>query len=132
MVRVDASLWTVLSVVGMILLVAGALTVMFVRPPDMTISKIFMAVGIVFIIVSAVFISIDGWKLRKEDREFRRFEKIRDDAALVPNDLKDGYLIDYTADPDDAISYTSNEPEPVHEEYCGDRSEDDIRIIYSG
>ena len=36
MVKVDASLWTVLIVVGMILLAAGALTVMLVPHPEVS------------------------------------------------------------------------------------------------
>jgi len=130
MVRVDASLWTVLNVAGMILLAAGALTVIFAKYPNPTVSAMFMVAGIIFIVVSAVFVSSDGRKLRKEDEEFRRFEKIRDDARLIPNDLKEGYLIDYTADPENAISYKDNEPEQVHEERCEEHS-GDIQNVYS-
>ena len=132
MVNVDSSLWTVLNVVGMILLAAGALSIMLVMQPQTDISAAYIAAGAVLITISSLFISLDGRKLRKEDEEYRRFEKIRDDARMVPNDLKEGYLIDYSAaNPDDAISYRNNGPEQTHEEISEDQSDDDVLIIYS-
>ena len=132
MVKVDASLWTVLIVVGMILLAAGALTVMLVPHPEVSASAIFMVAGIAFIVISAVFINIDGRKLRKDDEEFRRFEKIRDEVRYVPDNLEEGYLIDYTASEiDGSISYRNNEREQIYEEYPEESSDDDVVIIYS-
>ncbi|MCL2296360.1 MAG: hypothetical protein FWC29_04685 [Methanomassiliicoccaceae archaeon] len=133
MVKVDPSLWMVLNVVGMALLVVGALSIMLITPPESTISAVFMAAGIILIVVSAVFVGIDGHKLRKEDEEFRRFEAIRDEARRVPDDLKEGYVIDYTAeDPDKAISYRSNKPELHRDEFSDDNYDDsDVVIIYS-
>ena len=132
MVNVDSSVWMVMNVVGMILLAAGALSIMLIVRPETSVSGTYMAVGILLIVVSAVFISLEGRRLRKEDEEYRRFEKIRDDARLVPDDLREGYLIDYTAEgPDSGISYRSNEPEKHLEEAFEESSDEDVLIIQS-
>jgi len=129
---IDPSLWTVLNIVGMILLVAGALTVMLVVHPETFVSALYMAVGIVLIVVSSILTSLDGRKLRKEDEEYRRFERIRDQARLVPDDLREGYMIDYsTEDPDNGISYRSNEPEQHNEENFEECADEDVLIIHS-
>lgn len=113
----------------MVLLAAGALAIMLVTPPKVSVSTVYIAVGIAIIIISSAFIALDGRKLRKEDTEFRRFERIRDEARHVPNDLKEGYLIDYTAEePDGAISYVSNGSEVQDEPVC--TCSDDIQIFY--
>jgi hypothetical protein len=72
-------------------------------------------------------------KLRREHDEFRRFDEVRKKARQVPNNLKEGYLIDYTAEPDSAISLgnsgSENENEPTeHDEGDSDGS---VVIIYS-
>ena len=135
MVKVDQSLWTVLCIVGMILLAAGALTVMLIVRPETAVSVAFIIAGMILIVISSIFISIDGRNLRKEDAEFRRFEAIRDEARLVPDDLDEGYMIDYTAaDPDSGISFRRNTPpEQVQRDVDinAEHSEDDIVIVYS-
>jgi len=128
MLRVDQFLWTVLEVVGMVLLAAGALTIMLFTPPQVSIATVYIAVGIAVIVIASVFIGLDGRRLRKEDHEFRRFEEIRDEARNVPNDLKEGYFIDYTAEePSGAISYVSKESEGQTEQSC--ICSDDIQIF---
>jgi len=133
MVKVDSSLWMILNVAGIFLLAAGALTIMFVSPPKPSVSMVYIAVGITLIVATALLVGVEGYKLRKEDEEFRRFEEIRDEARMVPNDLRDGYLIDYTAaNTKKAISYTDNETETCNDaEYFDDHSDDDVVIIYS-
>jgi len=63
MVNVDSSLWTVLNIVGMALLAAGALSIMLVKHPQTDISVAYLAAGVILIIVSSIFISLDGRKL---------------------------------------------------------------------
>ena len=111
MVKVNGQIWALLDVLGMVLLAAGAFMIMTMFPFPET-AKALIAIGIVFIVVASAFILLEGRRLRIEDNEFRRFEEIRDSARMVPNDLDEGYLIDYTADPEDAIFYMYNETDP--------------------
>ncbi|MCL2509850.1 MAG: hypothetical protein FWF07_02080 [Methanomassiliicoccaceae archaeon] len=135
MVKVDPSLWTVLCVVGMILLAAGTCSVMFIVQPETVVSAVFIIAGIILILIASVFISLDGRDLRKEDAEYRRFEAIRDEARLVPDDLDESYMIDYTAaDPNSGISFRRNAPSDEiqrQEENSVEHSEEDIVIRYS-
>jgi len=117
----------------MILLAVGACTIMFIVHPETLVSSIFIFAGIVLIVTASVFISLDGRELRKEDAEYRRFETIRDEARLVPNDLDEGYIIDYTAtDPNIGISFRRNPPpeEIQRSEEIEEHSEEDVVIKY--
>jgi hypothetical protein len=126
MAKVDRRIWAILDIIGMILLAVGALTIMMSFPiPEY--AEAVMLVGIILIVVASVFIFLIGRELRKEDMEFRRFEGIRDSARMVPNDLDEGYVIDYTADPDDAIFYMHNKTNPEDNDQ-GIRS--DEMIVY--
>jgi len=109
MVKVDGPLWAILDVLGMVLLAAGAIFVMQTTSPDLSASMALIAAGIVLIVVSSVFIGISGRRFRKEYEEFERFDEIRTGALQVPDDLEEGYLIDYTGEPDNAIRYRDNE-----------------------
>jgi hypothetical protein len=111
MVKADRSVWTALDIVGMMILIAGALGVIGYLTLSQMVSEILIAVGIALIIISSIFIHNEGRKLRKEYEEYERFDEIRNDARSVPNDLNEGYMIDYTEEPSRAISYKNNEPE---------------------
>ncbi|AIZ56070.1 hypothetical protein Mpt1_c01690 [Candidatus Methanoplasma termitum] len=126
MAKVDKRIWVILDVIGMILLAVGALRIMtmFPQPKD---AVPLIIIGIALIVVASVFIFLMGRELRIEDAEFRRFEDIRDSARMVPNDLDEGYVIDYTADPDDAIFYMYNRTDPGDDDQ-GIRS--DEMIVY--
>jgi len=126
MVKVNGFVWTVLEIMGMVLLAAGALSLIFAHSLNTTIQIVYIMAGIALIIVSSAFIQLEGSKLRKEDKEYRRFEKIRDEARAVPNDLDEGYIIDYTADPERAVSYRSNSDRRV----VADRPADDSVVIF--
>jgi hypothetical protein len=126
MVDINGRVWAVLDILGMIILAVGAFGVMEMIGIDFQISIGLMVIGIILILISSAFIQIDGHLLRKEDEAYRRFEEIKNKARSVPNDLKEGYLIDYTAEPDNAVSYgrqeLMTEPGPddkvvVHEPY---------------
>ncbi len=67
-----------------------------------------MIIGMMMIAMSSLFIHLYGSKIRKQHNEFVRFDKVRSEARLVPNDLDEGYIIDYTADLENAIIYTKN------------------------
>lgn len=113
MIAVRKETWALLDLLGIIILAAGAF---FLITADygksITIYAVIMAIGIVLIILSSFFIFMDGRRLRKEFKEFQRFDEIRTEARKVPDDLKTGYVIDYTAaDPADAIDYTPDEIE---------------------
>ncbi|MDR0309897.1 MAG: hypothetical protein LBH88_03985 [Candidatus Methanoplasma sp.] len=115
-------MWALLDIIGMLLLAVGAFGVIGFISVPMLASQVLIAAGIIAIAVSALFIHLDGRELRKEHEEFMRFDEIRKDARLVPNDLDEGYIIDYTAEPSRAISYRNNESEPetVQEDQDGD------------
>ncbi len=130
MVKVSGAASVAMNLIGLILLAVGAFGIFFTSSHNLTIQIFYMAAGIILIIASSVLIQMEGSRLRKEDNEYRRFEEIKMEARRVPNDLKDGYLIDYTADPCNAVSYRSNEPEPTQTD-CGCRADEDVVIIYS-
>jgi hypothetical protein len=134
MFKVKRWVWALLVIIGMILLAVGAFGVTGIIPLGIE-SEIMMAAGIIIMALSSAVIQLMGSKLKKEFKEFERFEQIRNDALLVPNNLKEGYVIDYTAEPSRAICYRNNEPEPeevqVKEEEEEDDSESDILIVYS-
>ncbi|MDR3074747.1 MAG: hypothetical protein LBU30_01750 [Candidatus Methanoplasma sp.] len=121
MVKVKGCVWAICDVAGIIPLVLGALGVISLIPLGLALSEVLLAIGIVLISVSSAFIALDGSRLKKEHREYERFDRIRENARLVPDDLEEGYMIDYTADPDCAISYNPNKPEP---QPCGEESDD--------
>ena len=127
MVKAYRHQWALLDVLGMVLLAAGAFVIV-TQFPFPRIAEIVLVIGIIIIVVSSFFIFLEGRKLRKEDEKFRRFEKKRASARQVPNDLEEGYLIDYTADPDQVVSFKSNDARSVCAEQ-GIRS-DDIVFIY--
>jgi hypothetical protein len=112
MVKIEKYAWTIMEILGIVLLAVGAFGVIDIVRLDQQISIGLMVLGIMLISISSGFIHLEGNELRKEDHEIRRFIKIRDEARLVPNDLKEGYLIDYTAEePDTAVRYVRNRPE---------------------
>ena len=132
MVKINRSVWTASDIIGMILLAVGIFGFIELMPLDQIVSEVLMGAGIILIVISAVFIQMEGRKLRKESEEFRRVDEIRRDARLVPNDLKGGYQIDFTAEPSRAISYRNNEPEESHtEDDFEEVSDDDVLIVYS-
>jgi len=110
MIMVKRYVWAVLDIIGMVILAAGALGMVELISLGYQISKVLLAAGVVLIIISSAFIQLEGWRLRKKNNEFMRFDTIRNDARRVPNDLEEPYLIDYTAEPSCAISYKNNGP----------------------
>lgn len=132
MVKINGYVWVVLEILGMVMLTAGAFGIMDIIGLDMQASIGSMVLGIMLIIISSAFIQIEGHELRKEDKEFRRFDAVRNEARLVPNDLKEGYLIDYTAEPCNAVSYRSSWPDETRAERDAAASDDDVLIVYSG
>ncbi|MCL1810692.1 MAG: hypothetical protein FWG41_00500 [Methanomassiliicoccaceae archaeon] len=133
MIKVERYVWTILDIIGMVLLIVGVLGVIDILSIGTDTSIKVMAAGIVLIVVSSIFIQIEGMRLRREHDEFRRFDEIREKARLVPNDLDEGYLIDYTAEPGSAIDYKENEPpnETEFAEQNEDASDGDILIVYA-
>ncbi|MDR2698474.1 MAG: hypothetical protein LBB30_02195 [Candidatus Methanoplasma sp.] len=131
MVKINRSVWTVADIVGMVLVAVGILGFIEVISVDQTLSEVLMAVGMVLIAISAVFIQIEGGRLRKEGEEYKRFDEIRTNARRVPNDLEESYQIDYTAEPSRAIRYRNNSPEESHTEMDFEEvSDDDVIILY--
>ncbi|MDR1690627.1 MAG: hypothetical protein LBR42_02130 [Candidatus Methanoplasma sp.] len=128
MVKIKRPVWAVSDVIGMAVLTVGALGIIGIINLDQTLSAALIAIGIIVISVSSAFIQIDGMKLRKEHSEYQRFDEIKRDARLVPNDLKEGYLIDYTAEPSRAISYKNKEPEPE----AGDSEQTEEYVVFAG
>ncbi|MDR1404506.1 MAG: hypothetical protein LBJ20_02920 [Candidatus Methanoplasma sp.] len=116
MAKEKGYIWAILDAAGIVPLAVGTLGVISVIPIGLTASSVLLAAGIIIITVSSAFIALNSSRFRKEYRDFIRFDEIRTDARLVPNNLREGYVIDYTADADCAISYTANEPEP---QMCG-------------
>lgn len=104
MVKVNRRLWAFFDILGMVLMGFGAFLITTMFPfPD--VAPVFLAAGIMLIVAASSLIFLEGRKLSAEDKEFRRFEEIRDSARMVPNDLDECYLIDYTAEPEDAIFF---------------------------
>jgi hypothetical protein len=130
MVRLHGSVWTVLMIFGMILLAAGAFSVIFILNPDVTMSAVYMVAGIALILVSSAFIHLDGSKLRKKDEDFWRFDEIRTEARKVPNNLKEGYMIDYNApEPGKAVSFSTKGTEKSAEN-SDEKPDEDVLVIY--
>ncbi|MCL2317436.1 MAG: hypothetical protein FWC44_00055 [Methanomassiliicoccaceae archaeon] len=124
MVSVYKHRWAILDVVGMVLLAIGAYHIMTQFPYPKT-AEVVLIAGLGLIIVSSIFIYLDGRDLRKEDMKLREFEEVRAVAREVPNDLRDGYLIDLTADPENVVVCNCD---PGN---CGCRNDDDIVVIFS-
>lgn len=123
--------WAMLDIVGMLILLVGVLGVIGIIPLGVNPSAAVMVVGIVMIVIASAFIQRQGKRLRKEHEEFIRFDEIRREARKVPNDLEEGYVIDYTAEPSRAISYKNNEVQ--EETFCTMSDEDeesDILIVH--
>jgi hypothetical protein len=129
MVNINRYAWAIMEILGMVLLVFGAFGVMGLIGLGHQASIGLMVLGIMLILISSIFIQIEGHELRKEDDGYRRFEEVRDEARLVPDNLNEGYVIDYTAEPGKAVSYRSNDPESVQLEN-NEHSDCDVRIIY--
>ena len=132
MIIVKRYIWAILDIIGMVLLAVGALGVVELISLDYLMSKILIAVGIALIVISSIFIQVEGWRLRKENDEFQRFDEIRNDARRVPNDLVEPYLIDYTAEPSCAICYKNNGPKKETRLREHDEDwENKVLVIYS-
>ena len=129
MVKINGYVWTVLIILGMIMLTVGAFGVFGFIVLDQEISIGLMVLGIMFIIISSIFIQIEGHMLRRKDSEFHKFEEVRDETRQVPNDLDEGYLIDYTAEPGSAVGQGSGGQE-VHCSCAEAASEEDASIVY--
>ena len=130
--KVKGSVWAAADVIGMAILAVGALGYIDIFTLDSMASIALIVIGIIIIIISSVFIQLDGMRLRKEHDEFRRFEEIRNEARIVPNDLNEPYQIDYTAEPSRAIIYKKNEPIKETRLAAREEPEDEVLIIYSG
>jgi len=131
MVKVNRSVWMVADIAGMMLLVVGVLGFIEIISADKVVSEALMAAGMALIVISAVFIQAEGKKLRKESEEFRRVDEIRKEMWLVPNDLEEGYQIDFTANPRHAIKYRNNGPVETHSEADFEEvADNDVLIRY--
>jgi len=97
-----------LDILGMALLAAGAIYIIKTVSPDMTVPVALMAAGIALIVASSTVIGVNGRRFKKEYEEFERFGEIRKEVQRVPDDLDEGYLIDYTAEPEQAVRFKSN------------------------
>lgn len=109
MITVKKEVWPLLDIVGLVILTIGALGIMEVISVGITLSSVILAIGIILIVTASIFIFLDGHNLRKEFKEFQRFDEIRKATREVPNDLDEGYGIDFTASPENAVTYTLNE-----------------------
>jgi len=97
--HIDERFWVLIDILGMILLTIGALSIMTSTTPSTTWQEFCLGLGIALIIIPSVAIAFQGHILRKEFDSFQRFDEARKEAHTVPDDLEDGYLIDYTAEP---------------------------------
>jgi len=124
MIMVNKHQWAILDVIGMVLLAIGAVIIMTWFPYPKA-AEVVLVAGLGIIIVSSFFIYLDGRTLRKEDLKFREFDEVRAIAREVPNDLREGYLIDLTADPENVVVCNCDPGE------CSCRNSDEIVVIYA-
>lgn len=111
--------WALLVIVGIAITATGVAGVILTASAEgVSISGPIIAAGMITVFIASCFIFKEGRKLKKDLKAFRKFDEIRSKAQDTPNDLDKGYLIDYTADPENAIRYTPNE-------ICGEVSDTD-------
>jgi len=100
--------WAILCVLGVVLLLMGMLGYIGVFSFGDSVSTVILGMGAILIVEATIFIRIEMNKISKEVAEHERLKKICEDSADVPDDLKSGYIIDFTAEPSRAITYDND------------------------
>lgn len=96
MAEINRKAWLVLDIVGMAVLLLGALGFIGVFDIGTTASTVIFGIGIFLVIESAIFIYLEGVTVRNEIIEIERREDIREAAASVSDDSVSGYILDLT------------------------------------
>jgi hypothetical protein len=106
---IDQRIWPLLDIIGMVLLSVGAVLIMWSMTSTNQGPSIIIGAGIALIVISSIAIGFQGRKLRKKFERFHNFDDVRKEARAVPDDLEEGYFIDYTAEPG-SVAVWSREP----------------------
>jgi hypothetical protein len=114
--KIDSRFWPLLDILGMALLAAGALAIMFSKTNNISAAWFCVGAGIALIIIASIAIAFQGHKLRGRFLRFQKFDNARTEAREVPNDLEDGYLIDYTAEPGNVAVWNDKDNDKRSEE----------------
>jgi hypothetical protein len=94
---VDERIWPAIDILGMLLLAVGAVLIMWSVTSSTLGPAIIMGAGIVLIVIASTAVGFQGRKLRKKYEGYQRVDEVRTGSLTVPDDSKEGYMIDYTA-----------------------------------
>ena len=98
-----------MDIIGILVMFVGVLGFVGIISMDAAIATVISGVGIMLIIQSSIFIHLERTQLNREVEEFERMRAIREEIGSVPDNMEKGYLIDLTAEPEYAVQHGKTE-----------------------